>query len=89
MEIALSALEAVGGFNTAIEFWGDDTDTAIRLARVGRIAYGRDVFVRTSARRYYRDGIMRTLWNYVYHAARISACSFREQKKVVNSKARI
>lgn len=87
--IRASALEAIGGFNTAIEFWGDDTDTAMRLARVGRIAYGRDVFVRTSARRYYRDGIIRTLWNYAYHAARISASSFREQKKDVNSKARM
>ena len=87
--IRACALEDIGGFNTAIDFWGDDTDTAIRLTRVGRIAYGRDVFVRTSARRYYRDGIIRTLWNYVYHAARISARSFREQKHVVKSKARL
>jgi len=34
--IRACALEDIGGFNTAIDFWGDDTDTAIRLARVGK-----------------------------------------------------
>src|SRR3990167_31923 len=87
--IRACALEDIGGFNTAIDFWGDDTDTAIRLPPGGGGGYARGGFCGGAAKRYYRDGIIRTLWNYVYHAARISARSFREQKHVVKSKARL
>lgn len=87
--IRKSALADIGGFNTAIEFWGDDTDTAIRLAEKGRIVYGADVFAKTSARRYYEEGIFKTLWGYTFHAARVSAHALRAKNNAVNSKARM
>ncbi|OGZ96633.1 MAG: hypothetical protein A2847_00895 [Candidatus Sungbacteria bacterium RIFCSPHIGHO2_01_FULL_50_25] len=87
--IRARALEAIDGFNTAIEFWGDDTDTAVRLAQVGRIVYGRDAKVRTSARRYYREGILKTLWGYTYHAVRISSRALRERKPALNQTPRL
>lgn len=87
--IRASALEAIGGFNTAIEFWGDDTDTAVRLSKVGRIVYGADVEVRTSARRYYREGILKTLLGYTYHAARISSRALRERKPALHPTSRL
>ena len=34
-----SALEAVGGFNCEIPFYGEDTDIAQRLSAVGRVLF--------------------------------------------------
>ncbi|MGE0044079.1 MAG: glycosyltransferase family A protein [Vicinamibacterales bacterium] len=46
------ALEAIGGFDTSIEFHGEDTNLGRRLFQVGRVALGYDCFLYTSARRY-------------------------------------
>ncbi len=86
--IRASALRDIKGFNTDIERLGDDTDTAIRLSGVGRIVYRKDVFAMTSARTYYRDGVIKTLWGYTFHAARISARSLRERKPIPHTSAR-
>lgn len=86
--IRKATLEDIGGFNTDIEFWGDDTDTAVRLSQIGRIVYGKDVFAKTSARRYYEQGVIKTLWGYTFHAARISARSLRERKSVLHQTPR-
>jgi glycosyltransferase involved in cell wall biosynthesis len=47
-----SALDAVGGFDTSIEFHGEDTNIGRRLARIGKVALCGDCFLYTSARRY-------------------------------------
>lgn len=86
--IRKAALEDIGGFNTDIEFWGDDTDTAVRLSQVGRIVYGKDVFAWTSARRYHEQGVLKTLWGYTFHAARISARSLHERKPILHTTSR-
>lgn len=46
------ALEAIGGFDTSIEFHGEDTNLGRRLFGVGRVELGYDCFLYTSARRY-------------------------------------
>jgi glycosyltransferase involved in cell wall biosynthesis len=46
------ALERIGGFDTRIEFHGEDTNLGRRLARVGHIRLARECFMFTSARRY-------------------------------------
>jgi glycosyltransferase involved in cell wall biosynthesis len=46
------ALEAIGGFDTSIEFHGEDTNLGRRLFRVGRVDLRTDCFLYTSARRY-------------------------------------
>lgn len=86
--IRASTLRDIGGFNTDIECLGDDTDTAIRLSEVGRIVYRKDVFAMTSARTYYRDGVLKTLWGYTFHAARISARARRNRKPVLHTTTR-
>jgi len=47
-----AALDAIGGFDTSIEFHGEDTNLARRLSKVGHVALAYDCLVETSARRY-------------------------------------
>jgi len=46
------ALERIGGFDTSIEFHGEDTNLGRRLSRTGNVDLRYDCFLYTSARRY-------------------------------------
>jgi glycosyltransferase involved in cell wall biosynthesis len=46
------ALDAIGGFDTAIEFHGEDTNLGRRLVRVGKVSMAPECWLYTSARRY-------------------------------------
>jgi glycosyltransferase involved in cell wall biosynthesis len=46
------ALKAIGGFDTSIEFHGEDTNLARRVSKVGRVELCGRCYVFTSARRY-------------------------------------
>jgi glycosyltransferase involved in cell wall biosynthesis len=46
------ALEQIGGFDTAIEFHGEDTNLGRRLFEVGKVSLFHDCYLYTSARRY-------------------------------------
>ena len=50
------ALERIGGFDTSIEFHGEDTNLGRRLFAVGRVDLAYDCFLFTSARRYHVMG---------------------------------
>jgi glycosyltransferase involved in cell wall biosynthesis len=50
------ALEAIGGFDTSIEFHGEDTNLGRRLNAVGRVALCYDCYLYTSARRFVAMG---------------------------------
>ena len=50
------ALEAIGGFDTTIEFHGEDTNLGRRLFAVGKVSLCHDCFLHTSARRYIAMG---------------------------------
>lgn len=50
------ALEAIGGFDTSIEFHGEDTNVGRRLFATGKVALCHDCFLYTSARRYVAMG---------------------------------
>lgn len=60
-----SALNQVGGWNTEIEFYGDDTDMARRLSKVGRVKFCFDLFTFASARRMHAEGLIMTGARYV------------------------
>jgi glycosyltransferase involved in cell wall biosynthesis len=47
-----AALDRIGGFDTSIEFHGEDTNLGRRLAAVGRVRLSRGCWIYTSARRY-------------------------------------
>lgn len=50
------ALELIGGFDTTIDFHGEDTNVGRRLFAVGRVSLFRDCHLYTSARRYVAMG---------------------------------
>ncbi len=49
-------LDRIGGFDTSIEFHGEDTNLGRRLFKVGKVALCRDCYLYTSARRYVAMG---------------------------------
>lgn len=46
------ALDRIGGFDTTIEFHGEDTNLGRRLSRIGNVDLRYDCYLYTSARRY-------------------------------------
>jgi glycosyltransferase involved in cell wall biosynthesis len=52
------ALEQIGGFNTAIAFYGEDTDIARRMNQVGRVRFTFDLKMYSSARRLKQEGML-------------------------------
>ena len=52
-----AALAEIGGFNTAINFYGEDTDIARRLHAVGEVRFTFDLKMFSSARRLKSEGI--------------------------------
>ncbi len=59
------ALEKIGGFDTNINFYGDDTDTAKRLHKVGKVKFDQKLIMHTSARRLKGEGFFLTVYRYV------------------------
>lgn len=58
------ALDAMGGFNKEIKFYGDDTDIARRLHKFGRVVFKMNFYIYTSSRRFVAEGLFKT--NFVY-----------------------
>ena len=50
------ALERIGGFDTSIEFHGEDTNVGRRLFAIGKVGLFHDCYLYTSARRYVAMG---------------------------------
>lgn len=67
-----SVLEAVGGFDTDIAFYGEDADIGRRLSKQGKVLFKMNFLVYTSARRMVREGVMQTYAryaiNFIWHA---------------------
>ncbi|HVB20286.1 MAG TPA: glycosyltransferase family 2 protein [Candidatus Paceibacterota bacterium] len=62
--IRRDAFIRVGGFDTTIAFYGEDTDVARRLAKVGRVTWTWKLPMYASGRRLKNDGVIRTGWHY-------------------------
>jgi len=50
------ALDQIGGFDTSIEFHGEDTNLGRRLFALGKVGLFHDCYLHTSARRYVAMG---------------------------------
>lgn len=58
------ALQKVGGYDTSITFYGEDTDVAKRLSKVGAVKWTFTLPVYTSGRRLKGEGIVVTSMRY-------------------------
>jgi glycosyltransferase involved in cell wall biosynthesis len=58
------ALEKIGGFDTTIAFYGEDTDIARRMNQVGRVKYTSSLKMYSSARRLKHEGMLRIAGRY-------------------------
>jgi glycosyltransferase involved in cell wall biosynthesis len=63
-----TALQRIGGYNTAIAFHGEDTDLAFRLMRVGVVKFSPRLPVLASGRRLRKEGALRTAWSYALNS---------------------
>jgi glycosyltransferase involved in cell wall biosynthesis len=54
--IRASVLEKAGGYNTALSFYGDDVDIALKVSRYGQIHFTKKITVKSSSRRYLANG---------------------------------
>jgi len=59
-----SALDAIGGFDHRVDFYGEDTDLARRLHPLGKVLFHMRFVILSSARRFKTEGMFRT--NLVY-----------------------
>lgn len=57
-------LEKMGGLDTTIVFWGDDTNTVRRAHAFGKTKFSMNFFIYTSGRRLSQEGILKTGWRY-------------------------
>lgn len=62
--VSRQALEQIGGFNTGIAFYGEDTDIARRLNEVGKVHFTFDLKMFSSARRLKKEGMMTMAGRY-------------------------
>ena len=63
--IRKSALDEVGGYDTSIAFYGEDTMTAKRIQHLGKIVFNPKMITTTSPRRLQEQGIIKTTWLYI------------------------
>lgn len=59
-----SFFEKVGGFNEEISLYGDDTDLPLRLRKLGKVRFFRNLEVEGSARRLKKEGALKTCLKY-------------------------
>jgi glycosyltransferase involved in cell wall biosynthesis len=58
-------LERMRGHSTDILFYGEDTDLAIRAAKIGKVLLVPDLWILASPRRFEKEGYLKTTWTYV------------------------
>ena len=67
-------LDQIGGYDTTIEFYGEDTDVARRVSQVGRVKWTFRLPIYSSARRMKGEGLVitgiRYALNYIWVAFR-------------------
>jgi hypothetical protein len=65
--IRADILNKAGGYDTSIIFYGEDTNTAKRVAPHGKVVFDPQLSVKTSARRFKEEGSVRITVKYLFH----------------------
>jgi glycosyltransferase involved in cell wall biosynthesis len=76
-----TALEKIGGFNTSIVFYGDDSDVAKRISSQGKIVFDNALILKTSARRFKAEGTLKIGTLYIFNFFKIMLSPVRNGKK--------
>lgn len=58
------AWEKAGGYNRSFTFYGEDTDIAVRLSRIGKVRWTFKFRMKTSGRRLQQQGVFKTGLTY-------------------------
>ncbi len=62
--IKAAVLEATGGYNTLLSFYGDDVDIALKASKYGKIVFTKKLMVKSSSRRYKASGFFQVQLKY-------------------------
>ena len=65
--IRADVLKKTGGYNTALVFYGEDTDTAKRVSKYGKIIFSPKIKMKTSARRFKQEGTIKMTVRYLFY----------------------
>ena len=65
MAIRRSTLDKMNGLDTNIDFYGDDTDTARRASRFGKVKFDYNLRLQSSCRRLRDQGVIKTGFIYI------------------------
>lgn len=63
--IKRSAWLQAGGYDRTIDFYGEDTDVAVRMSKVGPVKWTFGLPMKTSGRRLEKEGVFKTAGTYV------------------------
>lgn len=63
--VSRASLEKIGGFDTRIRFYGEDTDIALRLSHLGWVKFSLRLFTYSSGRRLIKEGMVATGLRYI------------------------
>jgi glycosyltransferase involved in cell wall biosynthesis len=64
-----SAIEKIGGFDESISFYGEDTNIARRLSKIGKVKFIPSLYMYTSARRLKGEGLEKMAIKYIINFA--------------------
>jgi len=64
LSVRASSLQKIGGIDTSVEFYGDDTNVTRRLSKVGKVLFTQRFSVYASGRRLSQEGLIHTAWRY-------------------------
>ena len=74
--IKRAALAQIGGLDTTIAFYGDDTNLAWRLSKVGKVKFLMEFYILGSGRRLAKEGLIKTF--FVYGISYLSVAFFHK-----------
>lgn len=69
--IKAEVLKKAGGYNTELTFYGEDTDTAKRVSKHGKVVFNKKLLMKTSARRFKSEGTFTITMRYLFHFFKI------------------